>query len=318
MRPVLLYAARRALLHFVPVLVGMSMLVFGVIRLVPGDAADLMNERMTLEQREETRRLFGLDEPLPVQYALWLGEVVQGNLGVSLRSGRAVVDEIAAVLPGTLELGLLGALLGIAIGLPVGILSAVHQDRPADRGMRFLVYVFISLPEFWLGTLMVLLFSIHLRWLPAGGYVGLLDDPLEALRFVVMPAVVLGLIMAAFLSRVVRSTMLETLRQDYVTVARAKGLSGSAVLLDHALRNAAGPIITLVGLQIAFLISGSVIVEEVFVRPGLGRLLIRSIFQRDYAVVQGVTLLFTVIFVAANLLADVLRGIVDPRVRARV
>lgn len=318
MSSVLLYAARRALLHFVPVLVGMSMLVFGVIRLVPGDAADLMNERMTLEQREETRRLFGLDEPLPVQYALWLGEVVQGNLGVSLRSGRAVVDEIAAVLPGTLELGLLGALLGIGIGLPVGILSAVHQDRPADRGMRFLVYVFISLPEFWLGTLMVLLFSIHLRWLPAGGYVGLFDDPLEALRFVVMPAVVLGLIMAAFLSRVVRSTMLETLRQDYVTVARAKGLSGPAVLLDHALRNAAGPIITLVGLQIAFLISGSVIVEEVFVRPGLGRLLVRSIFQRDYAVVQGVTLLFTVIFVAANLLADVLRGIVDPRVRARV
>ena len=313
----LLYVARRALLHFVPVLVGMSMLVFGVIRLVPGDAADLMNDRMTIEQREETRRLFGLDQPLPVQYAIWLGEVVQGNLGVSLRSGRAVVDEIAAVLPGTLELGLLGALLGIGIGLPVGILSAVHQDRPADRGMRFLVYVFISLPEFWLGTLMVLLFSIQLRWLPAGGYVGLFDDPLEALRFVVMPAVVLGLIMAAFLSRVVRSTMLETLRQDYVTVARAKGLSGPAVLLDHALRNAAGPIITLVGLQFAFLISGSVIVEEVFVRPGLGRLLVRSIFQRDYAVVQGVTLLFTVIFVAANLLTDVLRGIVDPRVRAR-
>ena len=313
----LLYVARRALLHFVPVLVGMSMLVFGVIRLVPGDAADLMNDRMTIEQREETRRLFGLDQPLPVQYAIWLGEVVQGNLGVSLRSGRAVVDEIAAVLPGTLELGLLGALLGIGIGLPVGILSAVHQDRPADRGMRFLVYVFISLPEFWLGTLMVLLFSIQLRLLPAGGYVGLFDDPLEALRFVIMPAVVLGLIMAAFLSRVVRSTMLETLRQDYVTVARAKGLSGPAVLLDHALRNAAGPIITLVGLQFAFLISGSVIVEEVFVRPGLGRLLVRSIFQRDYAVVQGVTLLFTVIFVAANLLADVLRGIVDPRVRAR-
>lgn len=317
MSSVLLYVARRALFHFLPVLVGMSMLVFGVIRLVPGDAAELMNERMTLEQREETRRLFGLDEPIPVQYALWLGEVVRGNLGVSLRSGRAVVEEIAAVLPGTLELGLLGALIGIGIGLPVGVLSAVYQNRPADRGMRFAVYVCISLPEFWLGTLMVLLFSIHLRWLPAGGYVALLDDPMEAFRYLAMPAVVLGLTMAAFLSRVVRSTMLETLRQDYVTVARAKGLSGSSVLLDHALRNAAGPIITLVGLQFAFLISGSVIVEEVFVRPGLGRLLVRSIFQRDYAVVQGVTLLFTVIFVAANLLADVLRGVFDPRVRAR-
>ena len=192
--------------------------------------------------------------------------MVQGNLGVSLRSGRAVLDEIAAVLPGTLELGLLGALIGLGIGLPVGILSAVYQDRPADRGMRFAVYVCISLPEFWLGTLMVLLFSIHFRWLPAGGYADLFQDPLEGLRFVVMPAVVLGLTMAAFLSRVVRSTMLETLRQDYVTVARAKGLSGPSVLLNHALRNAAGPIITLVGLQIAFLISGSVIVEEVFVR----------------------------------------------------
>ena len=155
------------------------MLVFGVIRLVPGDAAEMMNERMTLEQREETRRLFGLDEPIPVQYVLWLGEVVRGNLGVSLRSGRAVLDEIAAVLPGTLELGLLGALIGIGIGLPVGILSAVYQDRPADRGMRFAVYVCISLPEFWLGTLMVLLFSIHLRWLPAGGYAGLLQDPVR-------------------------------------------------------------------------------------------------------------------------------------------
>ena len=221
------------------------------------------------------------------------------------------------MLPGTLELGLLGALIGIGIGLPVGVLSAVYQNRPADRGMRFAVYVCISLPEFWLGTLMVLLFSIHLRWLPAGGYVALLDDPMEAFRYLAMPAVVLGLTMTAFPSRVVRSTMLETLRQDYVTVARAKGLSGSSVLLDHALRNAAGPIITLVGLQFAFLISGSVIVEEVFVRPGLGRLLVRSIFQRDYAVVQGVTLLFTVIFVAANLLADVLRGVFDPRVRAR-
>ena len=318
MKSVLLYAGRRFLLQFLPVLVGMSVIVFGVIRLVPGDAAEMMNERMTLEQREETRRLFGLDEPIPVQYVFWLGEVVQGNLGTSLRSGRDVTAEIAAVLPATLQLGLLGAVIGIAVGLTVGLVSAVHHDRPMDRGLRFLVYVCISLPEFWLGTLMVLLFSIHVRWLPAGGYVDLFDDPLGGLLHVAMPAAVLGLTMAAFLSRVVRSTMLETLRQDYVTVARAKGLGGRAVLFDHALRNAAGPIVTLIGLQFAFLISGSVIVEEVFVRPGLGRLLVRSIFQRDYAVVQGVTLFFTVIFVATNLLADILRGVIDPRVRLRV
>ena len=275
----LLYVVRRTLLHFLPVLLGMSVLVFGVVRLIPGDAADMMNERMTIEQREHTRRLFGLDAPLPVQYLRWLGAVVSGDLGASLRSGRDVIDEIVGVLPGTIELGLLGAVLGLAIGLPVGILSAVYHDRLADRGMRFAVYVGISLPEFWLGTLLVLLLSIELRWLPAGGYVSLLEHPLEGLRFVIMPAAVLGLSMAAFLSRVVRSTMLEVLRQDYVTVARAKGLSGPTVLLGHALRNAAGPIITLVGLQFAFLISGSVIVEEVFVRPGLGRLLIRSIFS---------------------------------------
>ena len=318
MKSVLLYAGRRCLLQFIPVLVGMSMIVFGIIRLVPGDAAELMNERMSLEQREETRRLFGLDEPIPVQYVRWLGEVVQGNLGTSLRSGRDVVVEIISVLPATLQLGLLGAVIGIVVGLSVGLVSAVYHDRPMDRGLRFLVYVCISLPEFWLGTLMVLLFSIHVRWLPAGGYVSLFDDPLEGFRHVVMPATVLGLTMAAFLSRVVRSTMLETLRQDYVTVARAKGLSGRSVLFDHALRNAAGPIVTLIGLQFAFLISGSVIVEEVFVRPGLGRLLIRSIFQRDYAVVQGVTLFFTVIFVATNLGADILRGVIDPRVRLRM
>jgi len=315
MKSLLAYVLRRVVLYFLPVLVGISLLVFGVIRLIPGDAVEVMAERMTIEQQAATRALFGLDDPLPIQYARWVREVLSGNLGVSFRSGRTVIEEIASVLPGTLELGLLGGLIGIVIGLCTGILSAVHQGRSVDRGLRLFVYVGISLPEFWLGTLLILLFSVHFQILPSGGYASLLEHPLEGLRFTILPALVLGLTMGAFLSRVVRSTMLEVLRQDYLTVVRAKGMSERTVLLRHALKNAAGPIVTLIGLQVAFLISGSVIVEEVFTRPGLGRLLVRAIFQRDYAVVQGITLLFTLTFVGVNLMTDVLRGVVDPRVR---
>ena len=312
---VLAYVLRRAVVYFVPVLIGMSLLVFGVIRLLPGDAVDLLAERMTNEQREITRRVYGLDQPIPVQYVKWLKQVATGNLGTSLRSGRPVTKEIASVMVATIELGVIGVLIGILVGVSVGVISAIRIDSALDRGLRAAVYVGISVPDFWLGTLLIITFAIAFPLLPAGGYVSLLDSPLEGLRYALMPALVLGLIMAGFLSRVVRSTMLEVLRQDYITVARAKGLDNHVIIYRHALRNAAGPIVTLIGLQVAFLISGAIIVEEVFVRPGLGRLLVRAIFQRDYAVVQGITLLFTLIFIVTNLLTDILRGLIDPRVR---
>jgi peptide/nickel transport system permease protein len=214
----------------------------------------------------------------------------------------------------TVQLGVFGGLLGILLGVFIGIISAVRQDTLVDKSLRFVAYLGISLPEFWLGTLLILLFSITFQILPAGGYVTFSEDPIESLRVTLLPALVLGFAMAAFLGRVVRSSMLEILRQDFLVVAKSKGLPVRTILLKHALRNAAAPIITLIGLQIAFLISGSVIIEEVFVRPGLGRLLIRSIFQRDYPVVQGITLLFAVIFVTTNLIIDIIRGMLDPRV----
>ena len=312
---VLSYVLHRVIFYFVPVLFGTSILVFGIIRLIPGDAVDLLAERMTVEQREITRERYGLDRPIAVQYVKWLGQMVRGNLGTSLRSGRPVTAEIASVMLPTLELGILGGMIGILIGLPVGIISAIHMGSLIDRGLRVAVYVGISLPEFWLGTLLIILFAIVFPLLPAGGYVSILTAPLEGLRYALLPALVLGLVMAGFLSRLVRSTMLEVLRQDYIVVARAKGLTNRIVLYRHALRNAAGPIVTLVGLQLAFLISGAIVVEEVFIRPGLGRLLIRAVFQRDYAVVQSITLLFTVIFIATNMALDTLRGLIDPRVR---
>ncbi len=274
----------------------------------------MLTDRMTFQQKEIQRKLFGFDEPLVVQYGQWMGNVVQGNLGVSLRSGNNVVTEITQVIPATVQLGVFGGFIGIILGVFIGIISAVRQDTLVDKSFRFVVYLGISLPEFWLGTLLILLFSVTFQILPAGGYVVFSEDPIESLRVTLLPALVLGVAMAAFLSRVVRSSMLEILRQDFLVVAKSKGLPARTILLKHALRNAAAPIITLIGLQIAFLISGSVIIEEVFVRPGLGRLLIRSIFQRDYPVVQGITLLFAVIFVTTNLIIDIMRGILDPRV----
>lgn len=314
MNTFLTYVFRRIFLHFFPVLFGISIVVFGVIRMIPGDTVDMLTDRMTFQQKEIQRKLFGFDEPLVVQYGQWMGNVVQGNLGVSLRSGNNVVTEITQVIPATVQLGVFGGFIGIILGVFIGIISAVRQDTLVDKSFRFVAYLGISLPEFWLGTLLILLFSVTFQILPAGGYVVFSEDPIESLRVTLLPALVLGVAMAAFLSRVVRSSMLEILRQDFLVVAKSKGLPARTILLKHALRNAAAPIITLIGLQIAFLISGSVIIEEVFVRPGLGRLLIRSIFQRDYPVVQGITLLFAVIFVTTNLIIDIMRGILDPRV----
>lgn len=308
----------RIVAYSLPVLFGVSVLVFCIVRLIPGDAVDVMTERMPPERQEAIRQMYGLDQPLVVQYVKWLGQVLQGNLGTSLRSGRPVTSEIGDVYLATFELGVVAAIIGIAIGLSTGIFAALRQDRALDRGLRAAVYVSISMPEFWLGTLLILAFGIGLDLFPVSGYVSMFTDPLSGLATTAMPAMALGLIMAGFLSRVVRSSMLEVLRQDYVIAARAKGLTSRRVVMRHALRNAAPAIVTVIALQFAFLISGSIVIEEVFVRPGLGRLLVRSIFQRDYAVVQGITLLFTAIFILANLVADILRRAIDPRTRQAV
>jgi peptide/nickel transport system permease protein len=315
MRALATYLLYRLATHVIPLLVGVSIIVFAVVRLIPGDAVDVMNDRMPIEQRERIRLEYGLDQPIWTQYALWMGQVLQGNLGASLRSGRPVMEEIGAVAVASMELGLFGALIGIGIGLPAGILAALHHKRPADSLLRSATYVSISVPEFWLGAVLILTLGIGLGVFPVSGYESVFVDPGRALHTGFMPALALGLIMAGFLARVTRSAMLEVMRQEYVVVARAKGLPPRTVVARHALSNAAPAIVTVVALQFAFLISGSIVIEEVFVRPGLGRLLVRSIFQRDYAVVQAITLLYTTIFIVANLAADVLRAAIDPRLR---
>jgi peptide/nickel transport system permease protein len=263
------------------------------------------------------RRLFGLDEPMWKQYLNWLVALLTGDLGFSIRSGRPVTVEIASVLAPTAQLAALATIIGCAIAVPAGMLSAVRQYSWADALVTLASYVGISMPVFWLGTLLILALSVKLPWLPAGGYVSMTQNFWGSLRFAALPALTLGLGFAALLMRIIRSTVLEVLRQDYVRVARAKGLREWLVLTRHVARNALIPVLTVIGLQFGWLLGGSVIVEQVFVRPGVGRLLLGAISNRDYPVVQGIALLFAVIFLTVNLLVDVAYSFVDPRIRYR-
>jgi peptide/nickel transport system permease protein len=299
------------------VLLGISIGVFALMRLIPGDAVDVMMGQIRLdpETRESLRRLFGIDEPIWTQYLNWVGAVLTGDLGISIRSGRPVTQEITSAIGPTIQLALLSTIIGCLIAVPAGIISAVRQYSVADAAVTLVSYVGISMPVFWLGTLLILFFSVNLTWLPAGGYVSMLDDPVESIRVALLPALTLGLGFAALLMRIIRSAALEVLRQDYVRLARAKGLREHAVLARHVSRNVMIPVLTVIGLQFGWLLGGSVIVEQVFVRPGIGRLLLSAIFSRDYPVVQGVALLFAVIFLTTNLLVDLTYSFVDPRIR---
>lgn len=298
-------------------LIGISIGVFGLMRLIPGDAVDIMvgQIRIDPEARESLRRLFGIDEPIWRQYLNWIGAIFTGDLGTSIRSGRPVAVEIQSALGPTIQLAFLATIVGCVIAIPAAIISAVRQYSLADAVVTLLSYIGISMPVFWLGTLLILFFSVNVSWLPAGGYVSMLDDPVESIRVAILPALTLGLGFAALLMRIMRSAMLEVLRQDYVRLARAKGLREQTVFIRHVTQNVLIPVLTVIGLQFGWLLGGSVIVEQVFVRPGIGRLLVSAIFSRDYPVVQGVALLFAVIFLTTNLLVDLTYSFVDPRIR---
>lgn len=289
------------------------------MRLIPGDAVDVMMGQIRLdpETRESLRRLFGIDDPIWQQYLNWIGAIFTGDLGTSIRSGRPVTLEIQSAIGPTIQLALLATIVGCVIAIPAGIISAVRQYSMADAAVTLLSYVGISMPVFWLGTLLILFLSVNLTWLPAGGYVSMVDDPGGSLRVALLPALTLGLGFASLLMRIIRSAALEVLRQDYVQLARAKGLRERAVLARHVARNVLIPVLTVIGLQLGWLLGGSVIVEQVFVRPGIGRLLVSAIFSRDYPVVQGIALLFAVIFLTTNLLVDLAYSFVDPRIRYR-
>jgi peptide/nickel transport system permease protein len=300
----------------VPTLVFVSMLIFGLQQLLPGDPAVILaGEERDPDVVAYLHKKLHLDDPLPVRYGYWVGGVLRGDLGESVRTQQPVLDLIAQKLPVTAELAVLAMTIALAIGIPAGIVSAVGRGTAWDTAANAFALWGLSTPNFWLGILMILLFSVQLGWLPASGYVSPFDDLRANLAAMIMPAFVLGNAIAAVLMRHTRSAMLHVLQADYVRTARSKGLSERVVVLKHSLRNALTPIITLGALEFGSLLSGAVLTEQVFTIPGFGKLIVDSVFNRDYAVVQGVVLVTASAYIALNLLADVAYFAANPRLR---
>ena len=313
----LVFLGRRVLLT-IPTLFGVALIVFALMRAIPGDVVTNLvglEGNVSAERLAELRRMFGLDLPVHVQFGQWLTAALQGDLGSSLRTGRPVATDLALRFPVTLELTFLGLAIALAVAVPLGVLAALHRGRWPDALGSLFALLGLSIPGFFLGILLILGFSLRLGWLPPAGYVPLAEAPLQNLRHMILPAASLGLILAAATTRIVRSSLLETLQRDYVRTARAKGLRERVVTYRHALRTALIPVVTVVGLQFGQLLGGAVIIEQVFSLPGVGRFALEGINLRDYPVVQGAVLLIAAAFVAVNLLVDVLYAFIDPRVR---
>lgn len=312
------YVLKRTL-ALLPTLLGISIIVFLVMRLIPGDTISAMigtQFKLTDAQAEALRAYYGLDKPLPEQYWLWLTSALQGDFGLSVRTARPVLDEILSRYPLTLELALLAMLIALAIGIPIGILSAVKRNSLLDLSGRLFSLVGLALPSFWMGTLIIYVLSVYFHILPnSGNYASLVDNPRENLGQMIFPALTLGFAFSAAVMRTTRSALLEELGKDYARTARAKGRTQRDVILRHCLKNALIPIITLVGFETGYLFGGAIIVEEVFAMPGVGRLLLNAINQRDYALVQGTILFIALNFVAVNLIADLAYALVNPRIR---
>ncbi len=309
------YLAKR-LASIVPTLVLVSMLIFGLQQLLPGDPAKILaGEDQDPQVVEYLRAKLHLDEPLPVRYAYWVGGVVRGDLGESVRTQQPVLQLIAQKLPVTVELAVLAMTIALLIGIPAGIVSAVGRGGFWDYLANVFALWGLSTPNFWLGILLIMLFSVNLGWLPASGYVSPFEDLGANLKAMIMPAFVLGNAIAAVLMRHTRSAMLQVLSADYVRTARAKGLNERTVVIKHALRNALTPIITLGALELGTLLSGAVLTEQVFTIPGFGKLIVDSVFNRDYLVVQGVVLVTATAYMTLNLLADLAYFLVNPRLR---
>lgn len=300
----------------IPTLFIVSMLIFGLQKMLPGDpvlamAGEDQNPQVIAALREK----YHLDKPLPTQYALWMGDVLHGNLGNSLRTGEPVTTLIAQKLPVTLQLASLGLLIAIGIGIPLGILSAANHGKAVDYGANVLALSGMSIPNFWLGILLIFLVSVRWQLLPSSGYVPPGEDLWMSFKTMIMPAFVLGAALGAQLMRHTRSAMLSVLRTDYIRTARAKGLLRGTVVLKHAFRNALIPIVTVLALLFGELLAGAVLTEQVFTIPGFGKLVVDAVFNRDYAVVQGVVRVTAVSFIALNLVADVLYVLLNPRLR---
>ena len=303
----LTYLLRRILIA-VPTLLGVVLLVFLMVRLAPGDPAILLaGEFATPETLEAIRTRYGLDRPLPEQFALYLGALLQGDLGESARSRRPVLEELKTYFPNTVVLATAAILVALATGIPLGILAALRQGSWLDLGVMVLALLGVSMPVFWFGLLAILIFSVELGWFPVAGK--------GTLAHLVLPAVTLGINATALLARMTRGTLVEVLSLDYIRTARAKGLAERVVIFKHALRNALIPVVTVAGLEFGSLLAGAVITETIFAWPGLGQLLVGSILSRDYPVVQGAVLLVAFTFTLVNLMVDLLYAWIDPRVR---
>jgi peptide/nickel transport system permease protein len=306
----------RRLLGAVPVLLIVSLITFGMIHLIPGDPATaIAGMSATAEQVANIRKDLGLDQPLLAQLWDWYAGLLHGDLGRSLLLGQPVVQATMLRLPVTVALSAYALVLTLVIGLVSGVVAALRQNTWIDQAAMVLAMLGISLPSFYLGLLMIIVFAVDLRWLPTGGYIALSADPLGWLATSTMPAVSLALLLAGLLARITRSTMLEVLRQDYIRTARAKGLPERTVVVKHALANALIPITTVVGIIVSLLISGSVVVETLFSIPGIGQLLTQAVLNRDYPMVQGGLLITTALLVLVNIVVDVCYALLDPRVR---
>jgi peptide/nickel transport system permease protein len=298
----------RRLLLTLPVLFGVATLVFSLIHLVPGDPVEAMlGESASPVDVVDMRARLGLDRPLLVQYASFMGGALKGDLGRSLRTNQSVTSAIAERMPATLELAVAAMTVAVLIAIPLGILAAVHAGTSVDHAATTLALIGISMPNFWLGPLLAIVFAVELGWLPVSGR--------GTLAHLVLPAVTLGASLAAIVARMTRASMLEELRELYVLAARARGVSRVRAVLKHAFRNSLIPIVTVLGLQFGSVLTGAIITETIFAWPGVGRLLVQSITARDYPAVQGCILLIAITYVSVNLLVDVLYGVLDPRIR---
>jgi peptide/nickel transport system permease protein len=311
------YIIRRILLVF-PTLFLVTFLVFSVVRLLPGDVVELMvAEQGYADDEEELREMLGLDKPLHKQYLTYMKNVFRGDLGISLWSGLPVTEEIKRRLPISFTLAGLSILWTVLMGIPIGVVSALKQDTWLDYGIRSAGIGGLSLPNFWLATLLLVFGSIWFQWVPPMDYVPITKDPVANLSQLLAPSLLLSLARAATIMRMTRTMMLEVMREDYIQTARAKGLTGWVVVVRHALKNALIPVLTISGMQLAFLIGGTVIMESIFVLPGVGKYLLDAITWRDYPAIQGVNLVMCTIIVMMNLIVDLLYAFIDPRIRYR-
>ena len=313
--PVLGFLARR-IAYSVVVLIGVLIVVFAIVQLVPGDPVRIaLGTRYTPEAYAALRSASGLDRPLLTQFVSYVGSAFTGDLGVSFRNGDPVTEILLDRLPATVSLAAFGIVVALLIAVPAGIWSALHEGRVSDAVVRVTSQFGVSIPDFWMGILLIALFSTTLGWLPTSGYRSLFDDPGGWLRHLVLPGLTVGLVAAAILTRYVRSAVLEVAAMGYVRTARSKGLSPSVVTFRHTVRNALVPILTITGIQLATILGGVIVVEVVFAWPGLGRLVFNSVAARDYPVIQGAVLLMAVLFLVINLVVDLLYAVVDPRIR---